>query len=220
MRQLQFYLLKLGKNKKNFYLQIVMQIFLSLIFCIFLGYSYSPIFYILLIPAMLIIYFFNYSVLIQQYRKLVNSKEIAFQGFYRNLLNYLENNETLFGALNLELEEVDNILLPDVQQLIQDMNEDTSLQPFLTFSENFHNELIKQMILILYQTQESGVLEEVLENINSTLMQMNNKSIETHIEFEKKKIEKYHFYPLLLSAAIIILFAVYSLITLGGNFIV
>ena len=185
-----------------------------------LSFVYSLKFLFLIFPILILIIFYYYYALTKRYNKLINEKEIAFYGFYRNILNYLENNETLYSALNLEKEYIDIILKDDLDNLISDIQNDTSLLPFINFSDNFKNEMIKQMILLLYQSQNSGLQIEVFENVYNTLTIINNKSIESFIEAEKRKIDRYQFYPLILSAIIIIIFSIFSLTSLGGNLLV
>ena len=92
---------------------------------------YSLKFLFLIFPILILIIFYYYYALTKRYNKLINEKEIAFYGFYRNILNYLENNETLYSALNLEKEYIDIILKDDLDNLISDIQNDTSLLPFI-----------------------------------------------------------------------------------------
>ena len=148
------------------------------------------------------------------------TKEIAFNGFYRYVITLLKNNQVLYGALQSSLEYVDEVLYDDVNNLIIDIEEDTSLIPFLKFSENFNDETIKQMIVLLYKTQDVGVIDEVLNSINVCMVNLQDTSIKSYIEKEEKIIEKYYIYPIILSAGVILVVTMFVFTMIGDGLFV
>ena len=171
-----------------------------------------------LIMAFGILYFnLHISALRTMSKQLTNSKEIAFNGFYRYVITLLKNNHILYSALQASLEYVDEVLLDDVNTLISDMENDPSLEPFMRFSNNFDDDTIKQMIILLFKTQEVGIINDVLDSINECMVHLQDTSIKNYIDKEEKKIEKFYMMPIILSAAIMIIisFYVFSLIGQG-----
>lgn len=152
-----------------------------------------------------------------KYKQLVNAKEIAFNAFYRYVITLLKNNNILFSALQTSLEYIDEVLIDDVNELILDIENDTSLEPFLNFMNNFEDESIKQMIIMLYKIQEIGVVDEVLDSINDSIIKIQDTSISNYIIREEKKIEKYYFIPIILSALIMLLISFYVFTLLGDG---
>ena len=83
--------------------------------------------------------------------------------------------------------------------------------------ESFNDETIKQMIMLLYKSQDVGVIDEVLVSINECMVNLQDNSINNYIAKEQKVIEKYFMWPILLSAAIIIVVTMYVFSMIGDG---
>lgn len=177
----------------------------------------SYLFGVLIIAFGFTFFYMHISALRSASKQLTNSKEIAFNGFYRYVITLLKNNHILYSALQASLEYVDEVLIDDVNNLITDMENDPSLEPFMRFSSNFDDDTIKQMIILLYKTQEVGIINDVLDSINECMVHLQDTSIKNYINKEEKKIERFYMMPIILSAAVMIIisFYVFSLIGQG-----
>ena len=184
---------------------------------IVLSFIYSMIIGIIIWVIGFVYIFLHYSNLKSSVKQLTNSKEIAFNGFYRYVITLLKNNHILYSALQASLEYVDEVLIDDVNRLILEMENDTTMEPFLNFATIFDDETIKQMIILLYKTQDVGIIDYVLDSINTCNMNLQDTSIKNYIYKEEKKIEKYYMFPIILSAVVMIMvsFYVFSLIGEG-----
>lgn len=202
--------------KKDLIITIVVFSFILAVGVV-LSFVYSLIIGIIIWVIGFIYVFLHYSNLKSLVKQLTNSKEIAFNGFYRYVVTLLKNNHILYSALQASLEYVDEVLVDDVNQLINEMENDTTMEPFLNFSMSFDDENIKQMIILLYKTQDSGIIDDVLDSINDCIVNLQDTSIKNYIYKEEKKIEKYYMFPIILSAVVMIMvsFYVFSLIGEG-----
>ena len=202
--------------KKDLIITIVVFSFILAVGVV-LSFVYSLIIGIIIWVMGFIYVFLHYSNLKSLVKQLTNSKDIAFNGFYRYVVTLLKNNHILYSALQASLEYVDEVLVDDVNQLINDMENDTTMEPFLNFSMSFDDENIKQMIILLYKTQDSGIIDDVLDSINDCIVNLQDTSIKNYIYKEEKKIEKYYMFPIILSAVVMIMvsFYVFSLIGEG-----
>lgn len=202
--------------KKDLIITIVVFSFILAVGVV-LSFVYSLIIGIIIWIIGFIYVFLHYSNLKSLVKQLTNSKEIAFNGFYRYVVTLLKNNHILYSALQASLEYVDEVLVDDVNQLINEMENDTTMEPFLNFSMSFDDENIKQMIILLYKTQDSGIIDDVLDSINDCIVNLQDTSIKNYIYKEEKKIEKYYMFPIILSAVVMIMvsFYVFSLIGEG-----
>jgi len=169
------------------------------------------------ISLILLYYVYRISMLNDKAKQITAAKEIAFNSFYRYLISYLSNGNILYSSLQSTLEFVDPILKDDVEVLISDIELDTSLQPFLNFQENFDDDNIRQMILLLFKTQENGNIENVLDSINECMMNLQDTSIEIYVTSEKRKIEKYYIFPIILSAIVIIMLSLFIFNSIGDG---
>lgn len=202
--------------KKDLIITIVVFSFMLAVGVV-LSFVYSLIIGIIIWVIGFVYVFLHYSNLKSLVKQLTNSKEIAFNGFYRYVVTLLKNNHILYSALQASLEYVDEVLVDDVNQLINEMENDTTMEPFLNFSMSFDDENIKQMIILLYKTQDSGIIDDVLDSINDCIVNLQDTSIKNYIYKEEKKIEKYYMFPIILSAVVMIMvsFYVFSLIGEG-----
>lgn len=159
----------------------------------------------------------HYSALKSRLKQLTYAKEIAFNAFYRYVITLLKNNHILYSALKESTLYIDEVLIDDVNELIEGIENDTTLNPFLKFMSNFDDENIKQMIILLYKTHEVGAISEVLDSINECMVNLQDTALQSYIRKEEKKIEKFYIFPILLSAVVMILvsFYVFSLIGEG-----
>ena len=214
------YKLLCKRLKIDYKKDIICTISISLVILIF-GIISSFIFSIAIgFVCLLVVFFFitsHFSELKSKEKQLVNSKEIAFNGFYRYVVSLLKNNNVLYAALKQSLDYIDEVLYDDVNQLIIDIEIDTSLQPFIDFMDYFNDETIKQMIILLYKSQEQGAIDEVLSSINECMVNLQDNSINSYILKEEKTIEKYYMFPIFLSALIIIVVTVFIFTTLGDG---
>ena len=208
---------RLRKDFKKDFSFVMSIVALSIVIGVVMMFIYSYIVGVIIIAIGFIYYFMHISALRSMAKQLTNSKEIAFNGFYRYVITLLKNNHILYSALQASLEYVDEVLIDDVNILINDMENDPSLEPFMRFSSNFDDDTIKQMIILLYKTQEVGIINDVLDSINECMVHLQDTSIKNYINKEEKKIERFYMMPIILSAAVMIIisFYVFSLIGQG-----
>ena len=175
---------------------------------------------VILFLSLVIIFIFitsHFSELKSKEKQLVYAKEIAFNGFYRYVVALLKNQNILYSALQSSLEYIDEVLYDDVNDLIIEIENDTSLEPFLKFMECFNDETIKQMIILLYKSQDVGVIDEVLNSINECMVNLQDSSIINYISKEEKKVEKYYMFPIILSAVVIVVVTMYIFSMIGSG---
>ena len=200
--------------KKDLIMTISIFTILSIISVVFY-FIYSPISAILLFLiniGYVSIHFSNLKSLVKQ---LVYSKEIAFNSLYRYVLTLLKNGHVLYAALQASLEYVDEVLIDDVNELITSIENDTSIEPFFKFMENFEDETIKQMVLLLYKTQEVGVINNVIASIDECMINLQDTSIKNYVYKEEKKVGKYYLMPIVLSAIVMIIISFYVFTLIG-----
>ena len=81
--------------------------------------------------------------------------------------------------------------------------------------ENFDDEMIKQLILLLYKTQEVGIINHVIESINECITQLQDTSLMRYLDKETSKIQRYYIFPIALSAIVMILVTIFIFMKLG-----
>ena len=172
---------------------------------------------ILVFIIALLFYQMHLNSLRAKLKQLIYSKEIAFGGFYRYVISLIKNGHILYSALQSSLDYVNEVLVNDINTLISEIELDTSLQPFLNFMDNFEDDTIKQMIILLYKTQDSGVIDDVIESVNECMVNLQDNAINYYIDKEEKNIEKYNAIPIVLSALIMIIVTTFIFTLIGSG---
>ena len=124
------------------FLSLIMMAILSVLVSFFVG-----VFVLLVYVAIL---YFHLSNINRKYMLLLLRKQMAFEIVYLYLINYFKVNYTLINALKICEEKCDEILREDINELILNVNDDKSLEPFLKFSDNFVDQNVKNKVLYLH----------------------------------------------------------------------
>ena len=133
-----------AKFKNQMIFKVILLFLFSLITLLFVHFLLGILFFLFTIPVI----FQHFYALEKKYQRYINAKEIAFYNLYRFLVNMLANKIIVYNALKECLPYIDEVLYADVQQWIENIEQDSSLQPFIEFSNHFSQALIKQMILM------------------------------------------------------------------------
>lgn len=200
---------------KKFKLGLIYKIGVFLIFSIFVSLLINLSLGIICLLFLIPILFDHFNNLEKKYRQYLNAKEIAFYHMYQFLINMLANKIILYNALKECLPYIDETLNEDIQEWIVNIEQDSSIQPFIQFSNHFENASIHQMVLLLYYAQENGNKIEMLEEMNQTVFRLQEDAVQIGLNIQIKKLESFSMIPLLLSAIIIILFSLFIFQTIG-----
>ena len=117
------------KNLSALLLKIVIILIGSVVISIFVNLLMGIICAFFIFP----IYLMHINNLEKKYDQLLNAKEISFYSLYRFLLNMLDNQIILYNALKECIDLIDDILKKDVSKLIEDIENDSSINPFFHF---------------------------------------------------------------------------------------
>ena len=200
---------------KKFKLGLIYKIGVFLIFSIFVSLLINLSLGIICLLFLIPILFDHFNSLEKKYRQYLNTKEIALYHMYQFLINMLANKIILYNALKECLPYIDETLNEDIQEWIVNIEQDSSIQPFIQFSNHFENASIHQMVLLLYYAQENGNKIEMLEEMNQTVFRLQEDAVQIGLNIQIKKLESFSMIPLLLSAIIIILFSLFIFQTIG-----
>lgn len=160
---------------------------------------------IISIVITILLVWFYYNNLKSKYEETMIKKEKEFIIFYKYLEFYLDKNYTLLDALKESSYLIDQVLSDEINSLIIDYENDSSLKPFIDFSNKFENEKIKELIILLYKYNFNNYKkenQEILTNINEKTDQM-------IIDQKANELSKYNFFPILFVSLSLVLFAVF-----------
>jgi hypothetical protein len=130
---------------------------------------------------------------------------------------YINSGFNLFQSLK----EVEKITTGNLQKiltkLIEDINKDKSFGPFQVFSANFNNQIIYQLVTLLYQQNKAGKTSNSIEQILPLLDRLKMIVIEDRVKKEAQYLNNFLLAPLVGAALISLYFSTGILTVLVGN---
>jgi len=108
---------------------------------------------IILIGGVNIFYLNRYNSLILLDEKKLENEFIELFSYLRI---YLYNDETVYQALN-NIKPYASIKMSEkIEELINGIDNDKSIEPFIKFSKNFKNKIIEEVMISLYELVNNG----------------------------------------------------------------
>jgi len=130
---------------------------------------------------------------------------------------YMNSGYNLFQSLK-EVEKITyGHLKRVVSKLIEDISKDKSFGPFQVFSTNFNNQIIYQLVTLLYQQNKVGKSSNSIEQILPLLDRLKIIVIEDRIKKEGQYLNNFLLAPLIGAAFISLYFSTGILTVLVGN---
>lgn len=206
---------KLNINYKSEMFMCIGLLILSLIMMILLSILISIPAGLLILIVYVTILYFHLSKINQKYILLVNKKQKAFEIIFLTIINYIKINNSLVDALNNSLPFCNEILKEDLNELIMNINEDNSLEPFLRFADNFSDEQTKNKVIYLHSLLNITNTSECLYVLQTFCNDESHISSSYLIEHQSKRVEKLKIAPLVLSIVSVLIIFAYIFSSIG-----
>ncbi len=162
---------------------------------------------------------FNYFFL-SRYSKIERERKIkldeSFIEVFSFLRIYLSNKETVYHSLNEVKAFADKALEEKLNLLISQIDEDKSIKPYIDFASIFHDKVIEEVMIALYEITNSGSSDMYLNQFNKIF-----EELKTRIENEKsykriKFFENLNIFSVAGSGIIMITLSLAVISLLGG----
>ena len=171
-------MLKLNLNPKKEFLKFVIGNLIIIVLSIALIFIFKSLFYlaVLFIGVLLFSYafFYRYTQFEEDKRKRL---EVEFVEVFSYLRIYLINKETVYSALTKANEYTSKEMNEKINEFLLKIDEDKSIIPFLEFGKYFHNKIIEEVMISLYQMVDGGWSNE--ESLNNRYKKMSNLNLLT-----------------------------------------
>ena len=147
--------LSLNFAKEMTILAIINVVLLAL----FIGLFFINISIVLNIGVLIVIVIFNIFYL-NRYNGMILEKvkklDHEFIEIFSYLRIYLYNQETVYTSLKNIKEFASSKMKERLDQLLADIDEDKTVQPFISFARLFQNKVIEEVMISLYEMVNSG----------------------------------------------------------------
>jgi Ca2+/Na+ antiporter len=169
-------------NKKNLVNLIILIVTIIASFLIYFFTGYYLAFLLLLIPLILYLMPLLRRKHSKKQVKLKNSEFVEALSYFRI---FYENNENVYNSLVKTSEYTNGEMSAAIKELCDDMLEDTTITPFVTFMNKFENRDVHQVVLTIYQLINYGGDSERLNQFNELYNEL--KKVEIKASLDKKQ---------------------------------
>ena len=176
---------------------------------------------IVLAFALVFLVLFNYLFL-TRYKSIEQKKESDITNEFISLLpffkTYLENNFNVYASLNELINFSSDALAFRLTRLIDSINEDKSIKPFINFSKLFHSNQIEQFMICIYQMVDDGNSTRYITQFENTFNNLRNSLYQSKLEKKEKSLSSMTLFPLLGSSLLIVMIT-FGIISIIGEMI-
>lgn len=129
---------------------------------------------------------------LNRYNTMLNEREKKLDNEFIEIFSYLRiylyNEETVYTALKNIKEFASERMIERLDTLLSDIDNDKSIQPFLTFAKLFKNKVIEEVMISLYEMVEGGNKDIYLNQFIKIFEDFKNR---TETEEEEKRYRKF-----------------------------
>lgn len=168
--------------------------------------------------AFMSIVFFVFMVVSYQHRlrSLRNKDRLScLVYFLSRVRHFLNNDSTIYYALTEANKLSSPIIQEDIKELIDGINQDKSVMPFIKFAQAFNSNLIEEIIIQLYQYENNASQKNTFNNFFHLFSQF--QEIETNERFEhlEQSYVTVSFLPMLGGGLLILTLALGVMASIG-----
>lgn len=157
MKRIKNKMLLLGLNPKNELKNLIIINLVLLILCVSIYFVSKSLMYSLLglisLPIFSFLYFYRYDSKIDSLQA-QNTEE--FTNLFSYFRIFIHNGYSVYSALKEIQNYANESLKKMLQILLDEIDEDKSIQPFITFAKNFNEIIIEEMMISIYQMIDDG----------------------------------------------------------------
>ncbi len=113
---------------------------------------------------------------------------------------FVKNKRPVYNALEDCLRYSSDDFSKKLQKLLEEIDNDKSVTPFIAFGDNFTNLEIKQILVSIYKMSVEGGGEEYLRQFDILFNALSNSKRQSTLEKERSHFGNFNFLPLLASA--------------------
>lgn len=149
-------------------------------------------------------------------KKEVEMKEYEFANMLSYLLVFLENNFNVYQSLEMTLSFIKEILVKDVEELINDIDVDKSIEPYQKFASKFKSNIVYQVVMMIYQLDINGYDAKYLNNFPSLISSLKEARVQNMISTRKMNMSFMTIVPIISLMMVVLVLIFYILMSVGG----
>lgn len=216
MNNLKNKMLSLGLNPKKEFSIILILTLVLVAAGITLYIVFKEVFYL---AVCLGVGFIFDLLFLSRYSKMLNARNSQnlqeFATLFGYFRIYIHNGFSVYSALK----ELVNFANPDLkqmlEQLITDIDQDKSVQPFVTFGKKFNEIIVEEMMISIYQLIDDGETSDYLVQFELIFDKFSDLLYENYLRSKDKKLGTLSSAPLIGSSFLIVVLTIGILGVIG-----
>ena len=131
---------------------------------------------------------------------------------------YIRNNSNVYQSFNQLLPYCSDWMKEKVEDLLREIDEDKTVQPFVNFANNFKSLSTHSLMLSIYQMIDQGESSDQLTHFNVIFDEVSRNRNKEMIEQKEKALSNMSVFPL-VGAGLITIALTISILTILGDLI-
>lgn len=118
---------------------------------------------------------------------------------------YIKNDYSVYQCFVEISNFTSGLLLERINKLIEEIDNDKSITPFINFSNHFHSMQIEQLMICLYQMVDEGTNLAYLQQFELLFAKLREESLKDELDHKYKSLSSATIFPLIGSALLIVM---------------
>ena len=184
-------------------------------FCIYY-FLHNLIFTIIVLVSVLVANYLLFSRFKDKKRLMLKSRENELVAIISYLEVYIQNKNNVYQSFNLLLPYCSEWMKDKLETLLQEIDKDKTVQPFVNFAKNFKQLASHSLMLSIYQMVDQGENSNQLKQFNVIFDELAKNRSHELMEQKERALANMSTFPL-IGAGLITITLTISILTILGD---
>ena len=216
MKKIKEKMLYLGLNPKKEFLIVLIADLVLIIAAVLTFVFFKKVLYL---ASLLATAFIFDLVFLTRYSKMINSKNsenlqefAVLFGYFRI---YLHNGLSVYSSLKEIVNFANPSLKKELENLINEIDSDKTVQPFVNFGKKFNEIIVEEMMISIYQMIDDGENSDYLAQFNLIFDKFSDLLYEKYLRTKNSKLGTLTNAPLIGASFLIVILTIGIISILG-----
>ena len=176
----------------------------------------QPFLSIMVGVSSLFIDYYLFSSYSSKKNRIIREREDEFVSIISYFKIFISNKSNVYHSLECLKPYSSNWMANELDNLLNDIDHDKSIQPFVAFAKNFNSPTIENVMISIYQMVDEGESEDRLTQFAFTFEQFSREHKEHLIDAKQKSLDTINVFPL-AGAGLITMILMFTILTVIGD---
>ena len=176
------------------------------------------IYSVFILVAIAVLDYFMFSRYSDKKKAILKNRENELVSIISYFDVYIRNNKNVYQSFNQLIPYCSNWMKEKVEDLLKEIDEDKSVQPYVNFANNYQNLSMHSLMISIYQMVDQGESAEQLTHFNVIFEEISRVRQQEMINQKDKALSGMSTFPL-IGAGMITIALTISILTILGDLI-